>query len=91
MFFQMMMKSIRRRKRELRYVSAVTFIAVLFLTSVSVFQNTMEQYVTVKNYENYGEWILSAGEDPGRREGTFRDVEHPTCSTTGDTRTEEGK
>ena len=43
MFFQMMMKSIRRRKRELRYVSAVTFIAVLFLTSVSVFQNTMDQ------------------------------------------------
>ena len=63
MFFQMMMKSIRRRKRELRYVSAVTFIAVLFLTSVSVFQNTMDQYVTVTNYENYGEWILSSVEE----------------------------
>ena len=90
MFFQMMMKSIRRRKRELRYVSAVTFIAVLFLTSVSVFQNTMDQYVTVTNYENYGEWILSSVEDPGSREVTFRDLEHPYFSKTGICRTGPG-
>lgn len=90
MFFQMMMKSIRRRKRELRYVSAVTFIAVLFLTSVSVFQNTMDQYVTVTNYENYGEWILSSVEDPDSQEVTFRDLEHPYFSKTGICRTGPG-
>lgn len=90
MFFQMMMKSIRRRKRELRYVSAVTFIAVLFLTSVSVFQNTMDQYVTVTNYENYGEWILSSVEDPGSQDVTFRNLEHPYFSKTGICRTGPG-
>ena len=85
-----MMKSIRRRKRELRYVSAVTFIAVLFLTSVSVFQNTMDQYVTVTNYENYGEWILSSVEDPGSQDVTFRNLEHPYFSKTGICRTGPG-
>lgn len=90
MFFQMMMKSIRRRKRELRYVSAVTFIAVLFLTSVSVYQNTMDQYVTVTNYENYGEWILSSVEDPGSQDVTFRNLEHPYFSKTGICRTGPG-
>ena len=90
MFFQMVMKSMKRRKRELRYVSAATFIAVLFLTSVSVFQNTMDQYVTVTNYENYGEWILSSVEDPDSQEVTFRDLEHPYFSKTGICRTGPG-
>src|SRR5699024_3414662 len=66
------------------------FRSVLVLTSVSVFQNTMDQYVTVTNYENYGEWILSSVEDPGSLEVTFRDLEHPYFSKTGICRTGPG-
>ena len=47
----------------MRFVSAAVFIAVLFLSGISVFQNVMNRYVTEKNYLNYGEWILSVTEE----------------------------
>lgn len=63
LFFKMVMRSVKRRRREMRFVSAAVFIAVLFLSGISVFQNVMNRYVTEKNYLNYGEWILSVTEE----------------------------
>ena len=81
-FFHLIMRSMKRRKKEIRYVSAVTFIAVFFLGAVSVFQNVMNSYVTEVNYQNYGEWVLSAVEDL-RRPGDFQEIEHPYLSGYG--------
>ena len=78
LFFKMVMRSVRRRRREMRFVSAAVFIAVLFLSGISVFQNVMNRYVTEKNYLNYGEWILSVTEELKSEEpAPFERLEHP--------------
>lgn len=76
MFFEMTLKSMMRRKKELRFVSAVTLIAVFFLSGVSVFQNVMNRYVREMNYENYGEWVISRTAGEG-------EVEHPYITEKG--------
>lgn len=83
MFVKMVLKSIRRRRKELRFVSVVTFIAVLFLTSVSVFQNIMDRYVIEANYNTYGEWVLSAVDDPYDPQVMFEEPSHPYLSREG--------
>lgn len=78
LFFKMVMRSVRRRRREMRFVSAAVFIAVLFLSGISVFQNVMNRYVMEKNYLNYGEWILSVTEELKSEEpAPFERLEHP--------------
>lgn len=78
LFFKMVMRSVKRRRREMRFVSAAVFIAVLFLSGISVFQNVMNRYVTEKNYLNYGEWILSVTEELKSEEpAPFERLEHP--------------
>lgn len=57
---QMIYKGMRRRRAETRYVSLVTFIAVLFMTGVTLFQNIMNEYVFSTNLHNYGDWIISS-------------------------------
>lgn len=59
---QMIKLSIRRRKREIWYVSFVTFLAVFFMIGINLFQDIMNQYRMEQNYQNYGEWILSSTE-----------------------------
>jgi len=57
---QMIYKGMKRRRKEVRYVSLVTFIAVLFMTGVTLFQNIMNEYVFSTNLHNYGNWVISA-------------------------------
>mgnify|MGYP005776103337 CR=1 FL=1 len=86
-FFHLVIRSMRRRRKEMRLVSAAVFITVFFLSSVTVFQNVMNQYVTEKNFQNYGEWILSEVDDPRDPETEFREIEHPYLSVSGVCRT----
>ena len=62
-FLKLVLKGLKRRKREMRYVSAVTFLSALFISSVILFQNIMDNYLMETNYQNYGDWILSSVED----------------------------
>lgn len=50
---------IKRRRKEIRYVSVVTFAAVLFLCGITLFQSIMNKYVVQKNLDTYGNWIVS--------------------------------
>lgn len=74
MFAKMVLLSIKRRKKEIGFVSIVTFIAVLFLAGVSLFQNVMNRYVIENNYKNYGEWIFSSLD---------KELSHPYFASTG--------
>lgn len=74
MFAKMVLLSIRRRKKEIGFVSLVTFIAVLFLAGISLFQNVMNRYVVENNYKNYGEWIFSSLD---------KELSHPYFASTG--------
>ena len=86
-FFHLVIRSMRRRRKEMRLVSVSVFITVFFLSSVTVFQNVMNRYVMEKNYQNYGEWILSEVDDPRNPETKFREIEHPYLSGSGICRT----
>ena len=74
MFAKMVLLSIKRRKKEIGFVSIVTFIAVLFLAGVSLFQNVMNRYVIENNYKNYGERIFSSLD---------KELSHPYFASTG--------
>ena len=73
LFFKMVMRSVKRRRREMRFVSAAVFIAVLFLSGISVFQNVMNRYVTEKNYLNYGDPVRDRGAEK-RGDCAFREA-----------------
>ena len=49
----------KRRKKEIRYVSIVTFAAVLFMCGITLFQSIMNNYVIQNNLNTYGNWIVS--------------------------------
>lgn len=57
---KMIYTGMKRRKREMRYVSVVTFIAVLFMTGITLFQTIMNNYVFCRNLYNYGDWVISS-------------------------------
>lgn len=78
MFAKMVLLSIKRRKKEIGFVSIVTFIAVLFLAGVSLFQNVMNRYVIENNYKNYGEWIFASLD---------KELSHPYFASTGSCKT----
>lgn len=58
--FKMIDTGMRRRRKETWYVSFVTFIAVLFMTGVTLFQSIMNSYVFSTNLHNYGDWVISS-------------------------------
>ena len=58
--FKMIDTGMRRRRKETWYVSFVTFIAVLFMTGVTLFQSIMNSYVFSTNLYNYGDWVISS-------------------------------
>lgn len=60
---RMFFLSIRRRKKEIRYVSLVTFIATFLMTGILLLQDILNQFVMERNYHNYGEWVLSSKEN----------------------------
>lgn len=49
----------KRRKKEIRHVSIVTFLAVLFLSAITLFQSITNNYLFQKNLDTYGNWIVS--------------------------------
>lgn len=58
--FKMINTGMKRRRKETWYVSFVTFIAVLFMTGLTLFQNIMNSYVFSANLHNYGDWVISS-------------------------------
>lgn len=60
----MFLLSIRRRKKEIRYVSVVTFIAVFFLSGIMLLQDIMNRFVMEQSYQNYGGWTISSVDEP---------------------------
>lgn len=57
---KMIYTGMKRRRKETWYVSFVTFIAVLFMTGLTLFQNIMNSYVFSNNLHNYGDWVISS-------------------------------
>lgn len=57
---KMIYTGMKRRKSETVYVSVVTFIAILFMTGITLFQMIMNNYVFSTNLYNYGDWIISS-------------------------------
>lgn len=57
---RMIYTGMKRRRKETRYVSLVTFVAVLFMTGITLFQNIMNEYVFSTNLHNYGDWVISS-------------------------------
>lgn len=74
MFVKTVLLSIKRRKKEIWFVSLVTFIAVLFMSSITLVQNVMNRYLMETNYKNYGEWVLSSVDS---------ELSHPYFSASG--------
>ncbi len=61
--FKMILTGMRRRIKEISYVTIVTFVASLFLMSITVFQELMNSNMFYTNQQNYGKWLVSsAGE-----------------------------
>lgn len=88
-FLKMVRKGLKRRKKEMRYVSVVTFIAVLFMSSITMFQNIMDRYLMETNYQNYGDWVLSAVKDYQDPGVLFSEISHPYLAASGVCRTGE--
>ena len=82
-FLKMVLRGLKRRKREMRYVSLVTFIAVLFMSSVNLFQNVMDRYLMETNYQNYGDWVFSAVKDYQDSGVIFSEISHPYLAASG--------
>ena len=57
---KMVLKGMRRRKKEIRYVSVVTFMAVLFMAAITLFQSIMDNYLYERNIQAYGNWMVSS-------------------------------
>ncbi len=89
MFSKMIFQGLKRRKKEIRYVSVVTFIAVFFMTAITLFQEIMDNYLMETNYQNYGDWVLSAVEDRQANDAAFQEITHPYLAETGVCRTGE--
>lgn len=81
LFIKTVLKGIKRRKRDIWFVSMATFIAVLCMTSASLFQDIMNRYLMERNFETYGEWIISA---------VNREIVHPYFGVSGDCHTGRG-
>lgn len=70
----MILLSIRRRRKEIRYVSIVTFVAAFFMAGIILFQEAMNWLVMEQNYQNYGNWVISSAEV---------EIEHPYLAMEG--------
>ena len=57
---KMVLKGMKQRRKEIRYVSIVTFVAVFFMAGIMLFQNMMNAYIFDKNLYNYGDWVVSS-------------------------------
>ena len=62
--------SMKRRKREIRYILIVTFIATFFMAGILMYQNILKAYILERNRENYGDWFVSFAGD-GLEHGYF--------------------
>jgi hypothetical protein len=82
-FLKMTVAGIKRRKKEMRFVFTVTFIAVLFMSSITLLQNCMDKYLIETNYQNYGRWVLASTKDYENPNILFDELNHPFFSATG--------
>lgn len=49
----------KRRRKEIQYVSLVTFFAVVFMTGITLLQDIMDDYLYHNNLNTYGNWIVA--------------------------------
>lgn len=82
-FLKLIVTGQKRRKREIRYVSLAAFIAMLFMASVTLFQTIMDRYLMETNYQNYGDWVLSAVKDYEDSTVLFSELTHPYFTASG--------
>ncbi len=71
---ELLLTGMKRRRKEVSYVSFVALIAVLFLTGITLFQNLMNNYIKTQNLKDYGGWVLSSATEQ---------VSHPYLSREG--------
>lgn len=83
LFLKLTVTGLKRRKREMRYVSIVAFIAVFFMSSVTLFQTILDRYLMETNYQNYGDWVLSAVKDYNDSKYLFSEINHPYFASYG--------
>ena len=83
MFIKLILTGQKRRRREMWYVSLAAFIAVSFMSSVTLFQNIMDRYLMETNYRNYGDWVISAVKDYEDSSILFSEIDHPYFSSRG--------
>jgi hypothetical protein len=57
-FRNMIITSIRRRRKEIARVSVVAFLAAFFVMATLLFQDNVDSYQQQENKLNYGEWFL---------------------------------
>lgn len=81
--FAMLYRGLRRRKREMRYVSIAAFTAVLFMSAITLLQTVMDRYLMETNYQNYGDWAISAVRDYENPGILFSELKHPYLKTQG--------
>ena len=57
---KLVLKGIKQRKKEIRYVVLVTFMAVFFMAAINLYQSIMDNYIYQNNLSAYGEWVVSS-------------------------------
>ena len=71
---ELFLNGMRRRKKEIMLVAAVTLTAVFFMSGILMVRSILESYLLERNRESYGDWIMA--EDTG-------ELSHPYLSEKG--------
>lgn len=62
-FIQIILLSVKRRKRSLRKVGLISFLCVFLFAGIMIFQDCMNRFQREDAFLRSGEWILSASGD----------------------------
>ncbi len=57
---ELVVRGMKRRRKDIVYVVLVSFIATFFMSGVLMFQSILDSYVTEKNRDTYGDWVIAA-------------------------------
>ncbi len=58
---ELVIRGLKRRRKDIVYIVLVSFIATFFMSGVLMFQSILDSYVTEKNRDTYGDWVVAAG------------------------------
>ena len=60
---ELLLCGMKRRRKDIAYIVLVSFIATFFMSGVLMFQSILDAYVTEKNRDTYGDWVIAAATD----------------------------